>query len=209
MSRTCASQNRWWSSVSTWSQKPGSSRRLPQPRPAARRAAAITGLAIQVARWTPLVTWPIGTVSQCRPGQRSRQMLRDTWPWRRRTPLTPADSRIAVTVMWNWPGRSGCAPRPEERLAVDPHLVPYRPGHALELLDRERVVPRRHRRVRREHAVGADLVHGLLEATALLHVLAQPLDHHERRVALVGVPHAGVTPMARSTRTPPTPRIHS
>ena len=46
------------------------------------------GLAIQVARCTPLVTWPIGTVSQGRPGQRSRQMLRDTWPCRRETPFT-------------------------------------------------------------------------------------------------------------------------
>ena len=70
----------------------------------------MTGLAIQVARWTPLVTCPMGTVSQCRPGQRSRQMLRETWPWRRDTPLTPADRRMAVTVMWNWPGRSGCVP---------------------------------------------------------------------------------------------------
>ena len=60
---------------------------------------AMIGLAIQVARCTPLVTCPIGTASQGRPGQRSRQMLRETWPWRRDTPFTPAERRMAVTVM--------------------------------------------------------------------------------------------------------------
>ena len=91
--------------------------------------------------------------------------------------------------MWNWPGQVGVRAEPEERLAVDLHLLPDRPRHALELLHGEGVVPRRHRRVGGEHAVRADLVHGVVDGHALGDVLPQPLDHHERRVPLVGVPH--------------------
>ena len=150
------------------------------------------GLAIQVARWTPLVTWPTGTASQGRPGQRSRQRLRDTCPWRRETPFTRADIRMAQTVMWNWPSIDGMLAELEERVPLDAHLLPDRPGARLERFDGEGVVPRGHRRVGGEHAVGAHLAHRLVERRAGHHQLAQPLDHHERGVALVGVPDGGI-----------------
>ena len=86
------------------------------------------GLAIQVARCTPLVTWPIGTASHGRPGQSSRQMLRDTWPCRRDTPFTRGASRMRSTVMWNWSRQAGMRAEREERLAVDAHLLPDRAG---------------------------------------------------------------------------------
>ena len=50
------------SSVSTWSKAPGRRGGCPS-RGQGSSSSPITGLAIQVARWTPLVTWPIGTVS--------------------------------------------------------------------------------------------------------------------------------------------------
>ena len=57
------------------------------------------GFAIQVARWTPFVTAPIGTSSCDRPGHNGCQISRDTCPCRSDTPLTRLDVRIARTVI--------------------------------------------------------------------------------------------------------------
>ena len=87
------------------------------------------GLAIQVARCTPLVTWPIGTASQGGPGQRSRQRLRRhlavrgaTRRSRRADEPHRADRHVELVR------QAGMRAEREERVAVDPHLLPDRPG---------------------------------------------------------------------------------
>ena len=54
------------------------------------------------------------------------------------------------------------------------------------------VVPGGHRRVRREDGRRPHLTHRVLERHAIRRAFPQPLDEHERRVALVGVPHARI-----------------
>ena len=52
-------------------------------------------------------------------------------------------------------------------------------------------------------------VQRVVERAALLDVLADALQGHERGMALVQVPHGGLTPSACSARTPPMPRMIS
>ena len=58
----------------------------------------------------------------------------------------------------------------------------------------EHLVPRGDRRVGGEGDVGADLLERAGERLAALHLLAHPLEDHQRRVPFVDVPDAGVDP---------------
>src|SRR3989441_3214209 len=73
-------------------------------------------------------------------------------------------------------------------VARDTHRIPERSCHLLDLLGGEHVVSRRHRRVRRKHAAGADLILCGREGDSFLKQLAQPFDVHERRMAFVQMP---------------------
>ncbi|MBK8004625.1 MAG: hypothetical protein IPK12_11995 [Gemmatimonadetes bacterium] len=66
---------------------------------------------IQVGRWTPLVTLPIGTSSVASCGHSGRQISRDTSPCLAATPFTRLESRMAVAVIWKVAcPSSGCDP---------------------------------------------------------------------------------------------------
>ena len=95
--------------------------------------------------------------------------------------------------MWNWSVDRGMLAEPEQRLAVDPHLLPDRAGARLELS--------RRRRRRAPPGTGVWVVNTLWARTWRTassngvpghDQLAQPLDHHERGVAFVGVPDGRV-----------------
>jgi hypothetical protein len=59
----------------------------------------------------------------------------------------------------------------------------------LDQSEREGIVAGRHRRVSREHRRPADVLQGGFERLALFDLIANPLEHHERRVAFVQMPH--------------------
>ena len=111
--------------------------------------------------------------------------------------------------MWKRSGRRRMASEVEERVAIHAHLLPDGADAGRDVVGREGVVPGGDRRVGREDAAAPHLADGVGERRALRRQLADPLDHHERGVALVGVPHGGVDPDGPQHRTPPAPRIHS
>src|SRR5688572_29528407 len=61
-------------------------------------------------------------------------------------------------------------------------------------VNRERVVPGGHRRMRREHRRRTDLVERLLEGRALLDEIADPLQDDEGRVPFVQMKDQGIRP---------------
>ena len=142
------------------SQKPGRRSRSVQPvAEVAVEQAPHAGSTSRSGRCTPLVTWPIGTVSHGRSGQSVRHSSRDTSPCCRDTPFTRRESRIAVTVMWNSRVRSsGMAPMPRNSLArrcpAPPRPGRRRPATCVRV---EAVVPGGHRRVGGEDAAGPHL----------------------------------------------------
>ncbi len=71
----------------------------------------------------------------------------------------------------------------------------------------EMVVARGHRGVRGEDGVGCHRLERRARVQALLHVLAHALEHQERRVALVDVPHGG-TQAHRAQRPHPAHAEH-
>ena len=136
------------------------------------------------------MTWPIGTVSHGRPGQRSRQRLRDTWPWRRETPFTRAESRMARDGHVELPGdrRDACRAGRAASRSI-PISSQIGPAQASSCSTEKASCPA---------GTGVWVVKTLCARTwrtasskgvPAASMLAQPLDHHERRVALVGVPH--------------------
>ena len=138
-------------------------------------------------------------------------MLRETWPCRRETPFTPrrephgGDGHVELVRAGRGGRRAGRSV--SRSMPISSHTGP---AHALELLDGEGVVPRRHRRVGGEDAVGPDLAHGVVERMPLRRRSSRSRSTIMNAACPSLACHtAGSMPMARSTRTPPTPRIHS
>ena len=73
--------------------------------------SSVNSRLIQVPAWTPLVTCPIGTSCSSKPDHRPANICRDTWPWRRLTPLARWARRRPMMAMLNieW-SPSGSAP---------------------------------------------------------------------------------------------------
>jgi hypothetical protein len=92
--------------------------------------------------------------------------------------------RIASAVMLN------CAPWPLS-LAMLSQFAPATGKVLLDLLESERVVPGGNRRVRGEHGGAPHGLERVVERCAGLEVLADALQGHEGRVALVQVPDSG------------------
>ena len=160
--------------------------------------------AVQVGACTPLVIEPIGTSSSSKPGHRSANMPRLTWPCSWLTPLARWPSRRPMWAMLNLVGSSSA-----------PSASSSSSGHAeagevaLDERLREPVDAGRHRRVRGEHGAGAHRLQRLGEGQRVgLAELADALDALEAGVALVGVEDLGLRACrsARSRRAAPARR---
>jgi hypothetical protein len=86
----------------------------------------------------------------------------------------------------------GMVAEAQEHVARDAELLPHGARALFDQLVREDVVAGGHRGMRSEERGRAYLSDRLLERRSLGHELAEPLDQHERRVPLVGVPRAGI-----------------
>ncbi len=192
---------------------PGSSSRAPQSGPRCWSSSPMIGFAIQVARWTPLVTWPIGTVSHGRARPEVAPEVRETCAVPRRDAVDPrAQSRIASTVMWNCPGRARVHAEADRAapasMPISSQIGPVHSARAA-----------RPRRRRGPPGTGVWVVKTLWRAH-----LARPLPRTSCPAATssrtrstsmkaacpsLACQTPGSMPSARSTRTPPTPRIHS
>src|SRR3954454_18011846 len=87
---------------------------------------------------------------------------------------------------------AGVSPKAEQLLPAYAHLVPDRSGAGLELVGGERIVSRWHRGVSGEYTLRPNLLYRLIQRRTGNDQLAQPLDEHESRVPLVGMPHPGI-----------------
>ena len=169
------------------SSHPASSGAASGSTPASRSGTVSSG-ASQVGAWTAFVTWPIGTSSTGRPGQRPRHIARETAPCTRgdavrarRDPERQRRHPEARLVGLD-------ASESEDLVGRDPasvrEAVEVAPGELLV----ELLVPGRHGRVRREDGRGAhELERGREGEPALLDEDTRALEAEEGGVALVHV----------------------
>src|SRR4026209_1963565 len=78
----------------------------------------------------------------------------------------------------------------EERFAAHAKLGPDVPRATGQILERERVVTGGHRGMRRKDGACPHLFFRVIERYATRGELTHALDHHERRVTLVGMPRS-------------------
>ncbi len=163
------------------------------PVPSVDSARPRSAGSVQVGAWTPFVIDVIGTSSESKPGHRSPNMRRLTWPCSFDTPFARWASLRPITAMLNGLV-AGSAPGSTPRASASAGSTPGRSERREVPLDEravEAVDARGHRRVGREHRAGAHELQRLGEREPVGDVRRDALEAEESGVPLVHVEDIG------------------